>query len=61
VADFYTVVHRDVGPLATFASYDEALLELGRVFLNEPSWLRDLSIEPFELVVADIADEAERT
>ncbi len=56
MADFYTVVHREVGPLATFTSYDEALLELGRVFLEEPTWLRDLAIEPFELLTTDEPD-----
>ena len=51
--DLYSVVHREIGPLATFANYDEAVLELERVFWDEPTWLPDLWIEPFDLVVAD--------
>ncbi len=57
MADFYTVVHREVGPLATFTSYDEAVLELERVFWEEPTWLPDLWIEPFELIVVDEVEQ----
>ncbi len=48
MADLYSVVHREVGPLATLASYEEALRELGRVFIDEPTWWPDLWIEPLD-------------
>jgi hypothetical protein len=42
VADLYSVLHREVGPLATLASYEEALRELGRLFIDEPTRWPDL-------------------
>ncbi len=42
MADLYSVMHREVGPLATFTSYEDAERELERVFGDEPTWLRDL-------------------
>jgi hypothetical protein len=52
-ADLYSVMHREVGPLATFTSYEDAEREVERAFGDAPTSIRDLSIEPFELVVAE--------
>ncbi len=58
MADLYTVMHREVGPVAAFVTWDEAVAELERVFGDEPTWLRDLWIEPFDVLVTE--DEAEQ-
>ncbi len=57
VADLYSVRHREAGPLATFTTYEAAELELEDLLHEEPTWVAELWIEPFELVTVD---EAER-
>ena len=56
VADFWVVTHREHGAIANFATREEAEAELARVFGDEPTWRRTMSVEPFELVVADVLD-----
>lgn len=55
MADFYVLVHRDAGPLASFLTSEDAEEALEEVFGDEPTWRSDLWVEPFELVVADDA------
>ena len=47
VAVLYSLVHREEGRIATFATLDEAEAELRAVLEDEPDWLLDL----WELVV----------
>jgi hypothetical protein len=54
----YSLVHGDAGPVATFTTEAEAQRELEAVLRDEPDWIEDLSIEPFELIVADPVDPA---
>ena len=56
VADFWVVTHREYGPMATFLTREEAEAELARVFGDEPTWQGTMSVEPFEVVVADVLD-----
>ena len=51
MADLYSLVHRDAGPIATFTKREEAEAELAAVLEDEPGWVDDLWVEPFELVV----------
>lgn len=55
VADLYSVMHRQAGPLATFTTYEAAELELEDLLHEEPTWIAELWIEPFELVTVDEA------
>ncbi len=57
MADLYSLRHREVGPLATFTTYEDAERELEDMLQEEPTWSVDLWIEPFELVTME---EAER-
>jgi hypothetical protein len=50
--DLYSLVGRDVGPLATFLTREEAEADLAAVLDDEPGWEGELWVEPFELVVA---------
>jgi hypothetical protein len=52
VADLYSRVHREAGPLRTFTTREDAEAELERVFGDEPTWASELWVEPFEVVVA---------
>ena len=56
MADLYSLMHREAGPLATFTTPAEAEEELAAVLEDEPDWRPDLWVEPFELVVAEHAD-----
>jgi hypothetical protein len=58
VGELYSLVHREDGPLRTFAtakwtrrSWNEE--ELERVFGDEPAWVGTMRVESFELVVRD--------
>ena len=53
VARLYTVVHREAGSLRTFTTRGAAERELADVLADEPTWAADLSIERFEVVVAN--------
>ncbi len=53
MADLYTVVHRDTGPVSTFTTREDAEEELDDMLAGEPTWADDLWIESFELVVED--------
>ena len=47
MAALYSLVHREFGPISTFAAHNEADRELGRVLEDEPGWVNVLSIEVF--------------
>ena len=49
----YVLVHREVGPLRTFFTRDDAEAELVAAFSDKPEWIGDLWIEPFRLRVQD--------
>ncbi|MDQ3866964.1 MAG: hypothetical protein M3304_09090 [Actinomycetota bacterium] len=53
MADLYSLRHRQVGPLATYTTYEAAERELEDMLQEEPTWTADLWIEPFELVTVD--------
>ena len=53
MADLYSLVHREAGPVATFTTVAEAEAELKAVLEDEPAWRPDLWVEPFEVVVAE--------
>jgi len=44
-------MHREAGPLATFMTPAEAEAELEAVLEDEPAWVDDLWVEPFDLIV----------
>jgi hypothetical protein len=48
----YSLVHRVGGPVATYATEAEAQRGLEAVLRDEPDWVDDVWIEPFEFVVA---------
>ena len=52
--ELYSLVHREVGPVSTFLTKQEATEALLRVLDDEPSWRADMTVEPFTLVVADV-------
>jgi hypothetical protein len=49
----HSLVHREFGPISTFATEAEAQHDLEAVPRDERDWAGDLYIEPFELVVAE--------
>jgi hypothetical protein len=51
MADLYSLMHREAGPVSTFTTLGEAEAELEAVLEDEPGWVDDLWVEPFELVV----------
>ena len=53
VADLYSLVRRETGPVSTFLTREEAEAELEAVLEDEPAWFPDLWVEPFVLVVSD--------
>ncbi len=53
VDDFYVVVHREAGPLATFLTRSEATSAMLELLDDEPDSLGDLVVERFRLVVAE--------
>lgn len=53
MADLYTLVHWDFGPVSTFTTLEDAERELAAVLRDEPEWEAELSIESFELVVRE--------
>lgn len=53
MADLYSLVHREAGPLSTFTTLEEAEAELAAVLEDEPGWLPELWVEPFVLVVGE--------
>ena len=55
--DLYSLVGRDVGPVATFLTREEAEANLAAVLDDEPSWEGDVWVEPFELVVAVVGTD----
>jgi len=61
VADLYSLVHREAGPVSTFPTREEAEAELAAVLEDEPEWRPDLWVEPFVLVVAERASRRRRT
>ena len=52
MADLYSLMHREAGPVSTFTTREEAKDELEAVLRDEPTWLTRVWIEPFTLVVA---------
>ena len=52
VADLYTLAHEDAGPVSTFPTREEAETELAAALRDEPDWLPDLRVVPFELIVS---------
>jgi hypothetical protein len=56
VADLYSLVHEDGGPVATFTRIDDAVRELYAVLRDEPTWITRMWIEPFTVVVVERAD-----
>jgi len=53
MADPYSLMHREAGPVSTFTTREEAEAELEAVLEDEPTWRPDLWVEPFGLVVAE--------
>ena len=53
VADLYSLVHRDFGPISTYTTLAEAEDELAAVREDESDWLPDLGVEPFVLDVSE--------
>ena len=53
MADLYSLVHREAGPVSTFTTREEAEAELEAMLEDEPAWLPDVWVAPFELVVSD--------
>jgi len=51
LADLYSLIHVEDGPITTFVTREEAERELADVLRDEPGWAIDLWIEPFEFVV----------
>ena len=47
----YSLVHRETGPVATYATKEEAQRELEAVLRDEPDWADDIYIEQFEFIV----------
>jgi hypothetical protein len=47
----YSLVHRESGPVATYATEEQARRTLEAVLQDEPGWAEDIYIEPFEFVV----------
>lgn len=47
----YSLVHRESGPVATYATEAEAQRDLAAVLRDEPGWVDDLYIERFEFTV----------
>ena len=47
----YSLVHRHSGPVATYATEEQAQRTLEAVLQDEPDWAEDIYIEPFEFVV----------
>jgi len=56
MADLYSLMHREAGPVSTFTTREEAKDELEAVLRDEPTWLTRVWIEPFTLVVVERAD-----
>jgi hypothetical protein len=56
VVDLWVLTHRELGPIRTFLSRDDAEAELERVFGDEPTWAGTMWIEPFRFVVAELID-----
>lgn len=53
MADLYSLVHEDGGPVATFTRIDDAVRKLYAVLRDEPTWITRMWIEPFMLSVGD--------
>ena len=51
VADLYSLVHREAGPVSTFTTREEAEAELAAVLEDAPDWRPDVWVEP--LVVSE--------
>jgi len=49
----YSLVHREGGPVATYNSEAQARRSLEAVLRDEPDWVDDIWIEPFEFRVTD--------
>ena len=56
MADLYSLVHREAGPVSTFTTREEAEAELAAVLEDEPRWVAYLWIEPFTLTLAEKRD-----
>ena len=56
----YSLVHRASGPVATYATEEEAQRDLEAVLRDEPDWADDLYIEPIEFAVAEVEPFARR-
>jgi hypothetical protein len=52
MADLYSLIHVDHGPVSTFLTREEAEQELADVLGDEPMWAGDVCVEGFELVEA---------
>jgi hypothetical protein len=47
----YSLVHRESGPVATYATEEQAQRTLEAVLRDEPDWVDDIYVEAFEFVV----------
>jgi hypothetical protein len=48
---FYSPCHRENGPVATYETEEEARRDLEAVLRDEPDWVDQMFIEPFDFVV----------
>jgi hypothetical protein len=48
----WVLAHRHLGPLTTYRTQADALADLVRLFDDNPGWVGELWVEPFEVVVA---------
>ena len=55
MADLYSLVHRDTGPVETYLTAREAIEAMQEVLRDEPDRWADVWVEPFDFVLA--ADE----
>ena len=53
MADLYALVHREAGFVSTFTTRAGVERGLLHVLLDEPDWVEDLRVEPFDVVVAE--------
>jgi hypothetical protein len=56
MADLYSLVHREAGRLGTFLSRGEAEAARDDVLRDEPDWIEDLTVEPFDFIIAEHAE-----
>jgi hypothetical protein len=49
--DLWSLVHRELGPICTLLTREEAEKELENVLRDEPDWADTLSVEPLSFRV----------